>query len=42
MRVLIAEEDPALANFVRKGLESEHYAVDISTKATWQSRWLAK
>lgn len=30
MRILIAEEDPALANFVRKGLESEHYAVDIS------------
>ncbi len=30
MRVLIAEDDPALASFVRKGLESEHYAVDIS------------
>ena len=30
MRILIAEEDPALANFVRKRLESEHYAVDIS------------
>jgi DNA-binding response OmpR family regulator len=28
MRVLIAEDDSALANFVRKGLEAEHYAVD--------------
>src|SRR5215470_6433608 len=30
MRILIAEQDPALASFVRKGLEAEHYAVDIS------------
>jgi two-component system copper resistance phosphate regulon response regulator CusR len=30
MRVLIAEEDPALASFIRKGLEAEHYAVDVS------------
>lgn len=30
MRVLIAEDDPALASFVRKGLEAEHYAVDVS------------
>jgi two-component system copper resistance phosphate regulon response regulator CusR len=30
MRILIAEDDPALASFVRKGLEAEHYAVDIS------------
>ncbi len=30
MRILIAEEDPALANFVVKGLEAEHYAVDSS------------
>lgn len=31
MRVLIAEDDPALASFVRKGLEAEHYAVDVAT-----------
>jgi len=31
MRVLIAEDDVALAGFVRKGLEAEHYAVDISS-----------
>lgn len=28
MRVMIAEDDTALAGFVRKGLEAEHYAVD--------------
>jgi len=30
MRVLIAEDDVALASFVQKGLEAEHYAVDVS------------
>jgi two-component system, OmpR family, copper resistance phosphate regulon response regulator CusR len=30
MRMLIAEDDPALASFVKKGLEAEHYAVDVS------------
>jgi two-component system, OmpR family, copper resistance phosphate regulon response regulator CusR len=30
MRVLIAEDDPALASFVQKGLEAEHYAVDVT------------
>lgn len=30
MRILIAEDDGPLASFVKKGLESEHYAVDIS------------
>jgi len=29
MRVLIAEDDDALAKFVRQGLESEHYSVDV-------------
>jgi DNA-binding response OmpR family regulator len=31
MRVLIAEDDAALASFVRKGLEAEHCAVDDAT-----------
>ena len=31
MRILIAEDDEALAKFVRQGLESEHYAVDVFT-----------
>jgi two-component system copper resistance phosphate regulon response regulator CusR len=30
MRILIAEDDPALASFVKKGLEAEYYAVDVS------------
>jgi two-component system, OmpR family, copper resistance phosphate regulon response regulator CusR len=30
MRILLAEDDTALASFVKKGLESEHYAVDVS------------
>jgi DNA-binding response OmpR family regulator/outer membrane protein OmpA-like peptidoglycan-associated protein len=30
MRILIAEDDEALANFIRKGLEAEHHAVDVS------------
>jgi len=29
MRVLIAEDDEALARFVRLGLENEHYSVDV-------------
>jgi two-component system copper resistance phosphate regulon response regulator CusR len=30
VRILLAEDDDALAAFVRKGLEAEHYAVDVS------------
>lgn len=40
MRILIAEDDVALAGFVRKGLESEHYAVDVSGDGE-QSRAMA-
>jgi DNA-binding response OmpR family regulator len=40
MRILIAEDDTALAGFVRKGLEAEHYAVDVSN-AGEQARALA-
>lgn len=29
MRILIAEDDEALAKFVRQGLEGEHYSVDV-------------
>jgi CheY-like chemotaxis protein len=31
MRILVAEDDVALASFVKKGMESERYAVDVST-----------
>lgn len=41
MRMLIAEDDIALASFVKKGLEAEHYAVDVSSDGE-QSRSLAE
>jgi hypothetical protein len=31
MRILVAEDDAALGSFVKKGRESEYYAVDVST-----------
>jgi DNA-binding response OmpR family regulator len=40
MRVLLAEDDAALASFVQKGLESESYAVDVSSEGE-QARALA-
>jgi flagellar motor switch protein FliM len=40
MRILIAEDDTALAGFVCKGLEAEHYAVDVSNDGE-QARALA-
>jgi DNA-binding response OmpR family regulator len=40
MRILIAEDDTALGGFVRKGLEAEHYAVDVSADGE-QARALA-
>ncbi|HUN89414.1 MAG TPA: response regulator transcription factor [Terriglobales bacterium] len=30
MRILIVEDDAPLAGFLRKGLEAEHYAVDVA------------
>lgn len=30
MRILVVEDDAPLASFIRKGLESEHYAVDVA------------
>jgi len=30
MRILVVEDDKAVASFVRKGLESEQYAVDVA------------
>jgi two-component system copper resistance phosphate regulon response regulator CusR len=29
MRILVAEDDEALAKFVRQGLEAENYSVDV-------------
>ena len=30
MRVLVVEDDRPVASFIKKGLESEHYAVDLA------------
>jgi len=30
MRILVVEDDAALSSYLRKGLESEHYAVDVA------------
>lgn len=30
MRILVAEDDQPVASFLRKGLEAEHYAVDVA------------
>jgi DNA-binding response OmpR family regulator len=30
MRILVVEDDAALASYIRKGLEAEHYAVDVA------------
>lgn len=30
MRILVAEDDTAISSFVKKGLEAEHYAVDVA------------
>ena len=40
MRILLAEDDTALASFVKKGLEAEHHAVDVSADGE-QARALA-
>jgi DNA-binding response OmpR family regulator len=31
MRILVVEDDAPLASFVQKGLEAEHYAVDVAS-----------
>ena len=40
MRVLVVEDDAPLASFLRKGLEAEHYAVDIAPDGD-DARWMA-
>jgi len=30
MRILLAEDDPRVASFIRRGLKEEHYAVDLA------------
>lgn len=40
MHILIAEDDAALASFVKKGLEAEHYSIDIASDGE-QARTMA-
>ena len=30
MRILVVEDEEKVASFIRKGLEEEHYAVDVA------------
>lgn len=39
MRILVVEDDIPLASFLRKGLEAEHYAVDVAADGE-EARWL--
>jgi DNA-binding response OmpR family regulator len=41
MRILLIEDDAALAGYVRKGLESEHYAVDVALDGEQGARMAA-
>jgi two-component system copper resistance phosphate regulon response regulator CusR len=38
MRILIAEDDAALAAFIKTGLEAEHYAVDLCPDGKYTSK----
>ena len=40
MRILVVEDDAPLASFLSKGLEAEHYAVDVAPDGE-EARWLA-
>ena len=35
MRILLVEDDPWVAGFIQKGLESEQYGVDIAADGRW-------
>lgn len=41
MRVLLVEDDKAVASFVKKGLEAEQYAVDVATEGD-EARYMAE
>ncbi len=41
MRILVVEDEKAVANFVKKGLESEQYAVDVTTEGE-EARFMAE
>jgi DNA-binding response OmpR family regulator len=39
MRILVVEDDAPLASFLKKGLEAEHYAVDVAPDGE-EARWM--
>ncbi len=39
MRVLLVEDEPAIADFIRRGLTEEGYAVDIATDGEEAVDW---
>ena len=41
MRILLAERDSSVSSFVRKGLEAEHYAVDVCADGS-EAEYLAR
>lgn len=41
MRVLVVEDEKGVASFVKKGLESEHYAVDVAAEGE-EARFMAE
>jgi len=41
MRVLVVEDEKGVASFVKKGLESEHYAVDVAAEGE-EGRFMAE
>jgi DNA-binding response OmpR family regulator len=40
MRLLVAESDPALASFLHKSFDQEHYAVDLSRNDEDAKQWV--
>jgi len=42
MRLLVAENDPALATFLHDGLEYEHYAVDLAEDGDDAKYWVER
>ena len=40
MRLLVAENDPALATFLQESFDHEHYAVDLTHKSEEAKKWV--
>ena len=40
MRILVAEDDPRMANVIVKGLREQSYAVDVAVDGQAAPKWL--